>query len=129
METRRRVHANSGKHAHVLQTSAICALAQWRYALRSIWLWACAQCAHALVICVTVTVGNTRYHLQLKPWTPAGSRASAGQVKVVKNFTFLRIYDAGHMVPMDKPKEALEMFSEFLTNDVDHNHLRHETDM
>eukprot|EP00922_Rhytidocystis_sp_ex-Travisia-forbesii_P055801 GHVS01082622.1.p1 GENE.GHVS01082622.1~~GHVS01082622.1.p1 ORF type:complete len:494 (+),score=70.49 GHVS01082622.1:73-1554(+) len=65
----------------------------------------------------------------LKPWTPAGSRASAGQVKVVKNFTFLRIYDAGHMVPMDKPKEALEMFSEFLTNDVDHNHLRHETDM
>eukprot|EP00922_Rhytidocystis_sp_ex-Travisia-forbesii_P055796 GHVS01082616.1.p1 GENE.GHVS01082616.1~~GHVS01082616.1.p1 ORF type:complete len:501 (+),score=69.09 GHVS01082616.1:196-1698(+) len=70
----------------------------------------------------------------LKPWTPAGSKTPAGQVKRVSNFTFLRIYDAGHMVPMDKPQEALEMFSEFLTNNLEMTNLRysghpHEDDM
>lgn len=38
---------------------------------------------------------------------------AAGEYKNVDNFTFLRVYDAGHMVPMDQPKVALEMLNQF----------------
>ena len=34
---------------------------------------------------------------------------AAGELKQYKNLKFLRIYDAGHMVPMDQPKVALTM--------------------
>ena len=40
--------------------------------------------------------------------TPIGKFRSHGP------FTFLQVFQAGHMVPMDKPKEALTMFNEFL---------------
>jgi len=30
-----------------------------------------------------------------------GKRTQGGQFKSFKNFAFFRIYDAGHMVPMD----------------------------
>jgi len=36
---------------------------------------------------------------QYKEWTVNGQ--SAGALKEYKNFRFLRVYDAGHMVPMD----------------------------
>lgn len=39
----------------------------------------------------------------------------AGQMKKLNNLTFLRMYDAGHMVPMDQPEAALEMLKEYLT--------------
>lgn len=29
-----------------------------------------------------------------------------GEIKNYKNFTFFRIYEAGHMVPMDQPEVA-----------------------
>eukprot|EP00552_Chaetoceros_brevis_P001346 CAMPEP_0197742162 /NCGR_PEP_ID=MMETSP1435-20131217/30368_1 /TAXON_ID=426625 /ORGANISM="Chaetoceros brevis, Strain CCMP164" /LENGTH=212 /DNA_ID=CAMNT_0043332557 /DNA_START=3 /DNA_END=641 /DNA_ORIENTATION=+ len=40
---------------------------------------------------------------------------SAGLAKTSNGFTFLQVYDAGHMVPADKPKVALDMISNFLT--------------
>lgn len=36
-----------------------------------------------------------------------------GEFKNVDNFTFLRVYDAGHMVPMDQPAFSLEMLNQF----------------
>lgn len=38
----------------------------------------------------------------------------AGEYKNVDNLTFLRVYEAGHMVPMDQPQVALEMLSQFV---------------
>ena len=37
-----------------------------------------------------------------------------GQVKSHGNFTFMRIYHAGHMVPMDQPKASLEFYNRWL---------------
>jgi cathepsin A (carboxypeptidase C) len=37
-----------------------------------------------------------------------------GETKAYGGLTFLRIYDAGHMVPMDQPQVAEDMLSEFL---------------
>jgi len=33
------------------------------------------------------------------------------------NLHFLRVYDAGHMVPMDQPVHALSMLTSFVAND------------
>jgi carboxypeptidase C (cathepsin A) len=33
------------------------------------------------------------------------------------NFHFLRVYDAGHMVPMDQPAHALAMLQRLVNND------------
>lgn len=38
---------------------------------------------------------------------------AAGQLKSFKNLKFLRVYDAGHMVPMNQPVAALQMLNEF----------------
>ncbi|KAF4657698.1 Kinesin-like protein kif24 [Perkinsus chesapeaki] len=37
-----------------------------------------------------------------------------GSLRRHKNFAFLRVSNAGHMVPKDKPAESLHMFKEFL---------------
>ncbi|KAJ6126582.1 Carboxypeptidase [Penicillium sp. IBT 18751x] len=37
-----------------------------------------------------------------------------GQVKSHGNFTFMRIYGGGHMVPMDQPESSLEFFNRWL---------------
>jgi cathepsin A (carboxypeptidase C) len=47
-------------------------------------------------------------------WSVNGK--SAGLVRTSKGFTFLQVYDAGHMVPMDQPAPALEMLRTFLNN-------------
>ncbi|KAJ1965480.1 hypothetical protein GGI12_000752 [Dipsacomyces acuminosporus] len=44
------------------------------------------------------------------------SDVEAGQYAAVENFTFLRIYEAGHEVPYYQPEAALHMFSQFLDN-------------
>mmetsp|Transcript_11055 Transcript_11055/g.20658 ORF Transcript_11055/g.20658 Transcript_11055/m.20658 type:complete len:614 (+) Transcript_11055:193-2034(+) len=44
--------------------------------------------------------------------TPMGT---AGLAKTSNNFTFLQIYDAGHMVPTDQPKVALDMIRTFVS--------------
>jgi Na+-driven multidrug efflux pump len=38
----------------------------------------------------------------------------AGQLKQYKNLQFLRVYNAGHMVPMDQPVAALNMLQTFM---------------
>jgi cathepsin A (carboxypeptidase C) len=47
-----------------------------------------------------------------KEWTVNGQ--PAGQLKEFKNFKFLRVYNAGHMVPMDQPENALAMLQQFI---------------
>ena len=37
-----------------------------------------------------------------------------GEMKQVENFVFLKVYDAGHMVPLDQPEAALDMLTRFL---------------
>ncbi|KAJ1725894.1 hypothetical protein LPJ61_005573, partial [Coemansia biformis] len=48
------------------------------------------------------------------PWK-VGS-ASAGELRSVRGLSFLRIYEAGHMVPMDQPKAALQMLNSWVAN-------------
>jgi cathepsin A (carboxypeptidase C) len=54
--------------------------------------------------------------VEYEDWMVDG--ASAGHLKSHKNLKFLRVYDAGHMVPMDQPKAALQMLREFMTGGV-----------
>ncbi|KAI4334343.1 hypothetical protein L6164_019046 [Bauhinia variegata] len=46
------------------------------------------------------------------PFTVDG--AEAGQMKSHGPLTFIKVYEAGHMVPMDQPKAALEMLRSWL---------------
>ncbi|GAA5815666.1 hypothetical protein MFLAVUS_009179 [Mucor flavus] len=40
----------------------------------------------------------------------------AGDVRSFNNLTFLRIFDAGHMVPYDQPENALDFFNKWLSD-------------
>ena len=42
------------------------------------------------------------------------SGKQAGRLRSYKNFKFLQVYDAGHMVPMDQPQAASEMLNSWL---------------
>jgi len=42
---------------------------------------------------------------EMRVWN--NGKASAGEAKTYKNFTFVRVYNAGHMVPHDQPANAL----------------------
>lgn len=53
---------------------------------------------------------------RLKPWYTK-DQTLAGEVKNYKHFTFLRIYDAGHMVPYDQPENALDMVNRWIQGD------------
>jgi len=53
---------------------------------------------------------NTNYTV----WSVNGN--SAGEVRSYENLTFLKIYNAGHMVPMDQPVNSLDMLKRFLNN-------------
>merc|ERR1719433_1581997 len=41
----------------------------------------------------------------------------SGLAKTANGLTFLQVYDAGHMVPYDKPKVALDMIRNFLVQE------------
>ncbi|RLN56032.1 hypothetical protein BBP00_00008199 [Phytophthora kernoviae] len=45
------------------------------------------------------------------------SSVDAGVVRSFENFAFVRVYDAGHMVPMDQPAVALALLNKFLANE------------
>eukprot|EP00178_Gracilaria_changii_P026491 TRINITY_DN8152_c0_g2_i1.p2 TRINITY_DN8152_c0_g2~~TRINITY_DN8152_c0_g2_i1.p2 ORF type:complete len:157 (+),score=23.86 TRINITY_DN8152_c0_g2_i1:30-473(+) len=46
-------------------------------------------------------------------WFVEGDAAGTG--KTYKNLTFLRVFQAGHMVPMDQPVNSLDMIHRFLS--------------
>jgi len=48
-------------------------------------------------------------------WSVNGE--AAGEMRQFDNLHFLRVFDAGHMVPMDQPINALAMLDRFLKND------------
>ena len=41
----------------------------------------------------------------------------AGEMRQFGNLHFLRVYEAGHMVPLDQPKNALAMIDRLIHND------------
>lgn len=51
----------------------------------------------------------------LSPWK-VGEK-EAGQVRNHEHFTFLRVYEAGHMVPFNQPKNSLEMLERWIQGD------------
>ncbi|KAK7047212.1 hypothetical protein VNI00_006878 [Paramarasmius palmivorus] len=70
-------------------------------------------------------VGNERWTLEmewsgkaefikqeLREWKVGGRRA--GKTRSWSGFTFATVYEAGHMVPYDKPKESLELVNRWL---------------
>lgn len=44
-------------------------------------------------------------------------KTHAGDVKNYENFTFLRIFDGGHMVPYDQPENSLDMVNRWIGGD------------
>eukprot|EP01060_Flectonema_neradi_P004219 TRINITY_DN12754_c0_g1_i1.p1 TRINITY_DN12754_c0_g1~~TRINITY_DN12754_c0_g1_i1.p1 ORF type:complete len:427 (+),score=43.95 TRINITY_DN12754_c0_g1_i1:517-1797(+) len=58
--------------------------------------------------------GQQEFNKQpFKPWHGNGTEPS-GSLKSFGNFTLLRVFEAGHLVPHDKPNEALHMVKQFL---------------
>eukprot|EP01118_Nematostelium_gracile_P004704 TRINITY_DN15631_c0_g1_i1.p1 TRINITY_DN15631_c0_g1~~TRINITY_DN15631_c0_g1_i1.p1 ORF type:complete len:443 (+),score=123.28 TRINITY_DN15631_c0_g1_i1:46-1329(+) len=51
---------------------------------------------------------------QMKPWLVNG--VAAGQAKSAQGLTFVRVYQAGHMVPHDQPKNALDLLRRVVKN-------------
>lgn len=56
----------------------------------------------------------------LKPWITKDQKI-AGEVKNYGIFTFLRVYDAGHMVPFDQPENSLDMVNRWIQGDYSFN--------
>lgn len=54
--------------------------------------------------------------VELQDFKMADSGKSVGQIKSSGHLTFLRIYQAGHMTPMDQPESSLEFFNRWLRN-------------
>lgn len=52
----------------------------------------------------------------LSPWYTENGKL-AGEVKNYKHFTFLRVYDAGHMVPFNQPENSLDMVNRWIKGD------------
>lgn len=50
----------------------------------------------------------------LDEWYVGG--AAAGEIKTVENLTYLSVYQAGHMVPMDQPENALHMITTIVSD-------------
>ena len=48
-----------------------------------------------------------------KPWNLTTGE-NMGRLRAFKNFKFLQVYNAGHMVPMDQPQAASEMLNSWL---------------
>jgi len=72
-------------------------------------------------------LGNQAWSLQLawahqtdfdnapyNTWIPDGT--ARGKIRTAYNFTFLQVFQAGHMVPMNQPVSALDMVQAYLTD-------------
>ncbi|CAO3589130.1 unnamed protein product [Absidia cylindrospora] len=55
-----------------------------------------------------------------EPWINHATGEKAGEVRTYDNFTFLRVYNAGHMVPYDQPANSLDFISRWLKNEPLH---------
>jgi len=58
---------------------------------------------------------------KLVPWTATSlveEDAPAGELWSASNFSFLRVYAAGHMVPLDQPKASLAMLNAFTSGKI-----------
>ena len=51
-------------------------------------------------------------------------RKAQGRFRSFGGFTFLQIFNAGHMVPMDQPEAALGMVMEFVSEESPWRHTR-----
>jgi len=49
-------------------------------------------------------------------WTGTSGTAPMGTIQQSNGFTFLRVFDAGHMVPRDQPEAALAMLNAWTSN-------------
>lgn len=49
-------------------------------------------------------------------WNVNGKKA--GEIQSSNGFTFLRVLDAGHMVPRDQPENALAMINAFISGEI-----------
>ena len=52
----------------------------------------------------------------MKPWISETLHGAGGEVQNFENFTFMRVYEAGHMVPTDQPEIAYDMITDFIAN-------------
>lgn len=60
--------------------------------------------------------GQDKFATQpLDVWTVDGT--PAGEYRNFEHFTFLRVYEAGHMVPYDQPKNSLDMINRWISGD------------
>ncbi|KAJ2802840.1 hypothetical protein H4R21_002263 [Coemansia helicoidea] len=57
--------------------------------------------------------GKTSFNAAPDTKWSVGSNA-AGELRTANNLSFLRVFEAGHMVPMDQPKAALQMLDGWL---------------
>lgn len=52
----------------------------------------------------------------VKPWSAEGKQA--GEAQAAEGLTFLRVFGAGHMVPLDQPMASLLMLDAFLKGEL-----------
>lgn len=73
----------------------------------------------------------------LQDWTGVSSdddlfnfaaNGAKGQLRTAKNFAFLRLYGAGHMVPLDQPENAQTMINKFFNNEIHYDADIEETE-
>jgi len=50
----------------------------------------------------------------ITPWTPKHADSPKGEYQHAQGLTFMRVFEAGHMVPMDQPPAALDMLDRFV---------------
>ncbi|AQZ09641.1 YBR139W [Zygosaccharomyces parabailii] len=67
--------------------------------------------------------GDQYQQLPLKAWKSDVTGEEFGQVKNYGPLTFLRVYDAGHMVPYDQPEAALEMVNTWISGVHDFGYM------
>ena len=60
-----------------------------------------------------------------KPWNLTTGE-NMGRLRSHKNFKFLQVYNAGHMVPMDQPKAADEMLFSWLDGTMGEEKVKQE---
>ena len=48
------------------------------------------------------------------PYRLDSNSLEVGKLRTAKGFSFLQLYSAGHMVPLDQPEAALDMFNGFV---------------